>query len=212
MTCEHCCGADRLFDLKGAKKDLKKYKKKGPSKITKKLINALSDYEKKDKTLLDIGGGIGAIAWHFHENGALSTTDVDASSGYIKVAREFAAEKGWESNTDFKLGDITDVSDELPKYDFVTMDKVVCCYPDYEQILTTAISKTEKVIALTFPLGGPITNLLRSIGSIFLKLKKNPFRPYIHSSEKIEEVIRQNGFIPVHQSISFPWRIWVFTK
>ena len=25
MTCKHCCGADLLFDIKGAKKELKKY-------------------------------------------------------------------------------------------------------------------------------------------------------------------------------------------
>ena len=212
MTCEHCCGADKLFDLKGAKKELKKYVKSGPSRVTKKLIQALSTFDKNDKKLLDIGGGIGAIAWHFHENGISQTTDVDASSGYLQVAGEYAQSRGWGSTSFFRQGDFTDVADDLDTFDFVTMDKVVCCYPDYELILKNALAKSRKVIALTFPLGGPIAQLFRWMGSIYLRFQKNPFRPYIHSHEKIEKYIVTSGFRPVHQSIAFPWRVWVFEK
>ena len=212
MTCEHCCGADKLFDLKGAQKELKKYSKTGPTRVTKKLIQAISSYDKKGKTLLDIGGGIGAIAWHFHENGASGTTDVDASSGYLQVAEEYAQTKGWESSSQFKQGDITDVAHELLEFDFVTMDKVVCCYPDYQSILESALSKSNKVVALTFPFGGPIANILRWIGSIYLSFKKNPFRPYVHSHHKIQAFILGKGFTLVHQSVAFPWRVWIFEK
>jgi len=212
MTCEHCCGADKLFDLKGAKKELKRYQKSGPTRVTKRLIQALSAFDKQDRSLLDIGGGIGAIAWHFQEKGANHTTDVDASSGYLQVAREYALSRGWGGKTQFKQGDFTDVAHELSTFDFVTMDKVVCCYPDYELILQNALGKSKKIIALTFPLGGPIANFFRWIGGLIMKIKNNPFRPYVHPYQKMEELILQNGFLPVHQSISFPWRVWVFER
>ena len=88
MTCKHCCGADQLFNLKGAEKELKKYRKKGPGKVTTKLIELLTGHDDlAGKTLLDIGGGIGAIQWGFLENGGKYTIDVDASNGYQHVAR-----------------------------------------------------------------------------------------------------------------------------
>ena len=60
MSCSsHCCGAEKVFDDKGVKKSLKKYRKKGPEKFNQKMIDALSKEGIKDLSLLDIGGGLG---------------------------------------------------------------------------------------------------------------------------------------------------------
>ena len=56
-----CIGIERFFDVKQAKKDLKKYRKNGAQKATKTLINAISSHNINSFSLLDIGGGIGAI-------------------------------------------------------------------------------------------------------------------------------------------------------
>ena len=94
----HCCGADLLFDEKTAKKQYKNYLKKGPSKVTKRLIEQLSS-QNTGKTLLDVGGGIGALQWWFLNNNGDSTIGVDASSGYIKLAKEHAAKSGFKDKT-----------------------------------------------------------------------------------------------------------------
>ena len=60
ISCEHCCGAEQVFDLKEAKKQLKHYHKKGPRKTSRKLIQAIKFLSSNDKSLLEIGGGIGA--------------------------------------------------------------------------------------------------------------------------------------------------------
>src|SRR5210317_2078811 len=95
MTCNHCCGADRLFDLKGAKKELKKYKKKGPGKSSKRIISFIFANDTLGKSLLDIGGGIGALQWAFFKQGGIKTFDVDASLGYLNVAESYAIENGY---------------------------------------------------------------------------------------------------------------------
>ena len=41
MTCPQCRGLDKLFDDKTATKELKAYRKKGPSKTIRILIDAL---------------------------------------------------------------------------------------------------------------------------------------------------------------------------
>jgi magnesium-protoporphyrin O-methyltransferase len=207
MPCEHCCGADQFFDLKVARKKMKYYKRKGPGKATKKLLSLFSTQQIQEKSLLDIGGGIGAIQWYFLENGAKRTTDVDASNAYISVAKAHAEEKNLLDIMEFHGGDFLDKSSEISAHDFVTLDKVVCCYPDYQHLLGMALDKCNETIALTFPLGGLLSKILELMENLYFSFKKNPFRTFIHSPRAIEGFIVSSGFEPVEKRVSFPWHV-----
>ena len=211
MSCEHCCGADMLFDLKSAQKELRSYKRRGPRKTTKKLLSLLSGYDQKGKSLLDIGGGIGAIQWEFVRNGGIKTTDVDSSSGYITVASDYAKEISHDAAS-FKMSDFNDVHTELNRHDFVSLDKVICCYPEYENLLGDALNKTGTALALAMPLGGWVSELLAQFTKIYLILRKNPFRTYIHSPKQVHEFIESNGFRLSEKAFSFPWLVRVYER
>ncbi len=212
MSDYQCCGADMLFDFDSAQKQLKKYIKKGPQGSTRSLIKALSPYKKANKSLLDIGGGIGAIQWDFLNSNGAHATDVDASSGYLNTARSYALSNNWESKTRFIKGDFVDVSSQIETYHFVTLDKVICCYPGYQHLLANAMAKCDEIMGLTFPMGGPIAHIFSFFNRMYMKIRKIPFRSYIHSAKTVEKIITANGFQIVHRSISFPWRVWVFER
>ncbi len=212
MTCRHCCGADQFFDIKSARKELRSYRKKGSGGATKKIIELISQYELKDSTLLDIGGGVGAIQWHFLKNGASETTDVDASGGYIEVASAFGTDNNWQDRTKYLHGDFNDLYGEVSEHDFVTLDKVICCYPDYEVLLGNAISKSNKVIALSFPIGGIISRFLSEIAAIYMKVTNNPFRTYIHPPGQVHQFIESKGFRLVGGTIAFPWHVKMYER
>ena len=59
----NCCQQlyDSTFDRKRAESELINYRRKGPRKDTRALLEALSGLPLNGKSLLDIGGGIGAI-------------------------------------------------------------------------------------------------------------------------------------------------------
>ena len=61
MGCCQCQGIESMFDKKAAKRELKRYLKKGPSKTTIMLLDAVNKVGVQGLTFLDIGGGIGAI-------------------------------------------------------------------------------------------------------------------------------------------------------
>ena len=61
MTCPHCRGVDKIFDQGTAERDLRTYRARGPGTTTRLLIAALKAAGVADLTLLDIGGGVGAI-------------------------------------------------------------------------------------------------------------------------------------------------------
>lgn len=212
MTCIHCLDSDKFFDAKGALKELRHYYKKGPTGTAKALLEALSKLNKEDKTLLDIGGGIGVLQWEFLKQGAKSTTDIDASVGYLDLVGSLAKEYKYESQTTFLVGDFNDFNDQLTSFDFITLDKVVCCYPDYELILNNASQKTDQYLALSFPISNVISRSINLFVRLYFKIKKSEFRTYIHPSKKMKSLIKNAGFEEVHSGISFPWHIKVYKK
>ena len=110
------------------------------------------------------------------------------------------------------IGDFVDKSAEIGDADFVTMDKVLCCYPDYEALLEKALSKCKKSIVISYPIGGLISELVVQLNKIYFYFKKNPFRTYIHSPKEIEAFIKDHGFELKHKSISFPWHVQVYQR
>jgi len=209
---EHCCGADMFFNAKTATKEYNKYLKKGPLKATAKVIQQLAGQNLENKSLIDVGGGIGAIQWWFLEQGGQQTTGIDASSGYLQKAHEHATENGWGNKTSFIEGDCTEKYNEVDDAHFITLDKVVCCYPDYKDIISATCEKSREYVSLSYPMDGIISHALRNIGSLYFKIKKNPYRPFVHSVKEIRELFSQKGYERVAHNISFPWHVETYKK
>lgn len=212
MTCKHCCGADQLFDLKRALKELRKYDKKGPRKTTGKLAEMMFANLPINKSLLDIGGGIGALQWAFLEKGGSKTIDIDASQSYLMIAEKYASENKFNDKVSFIHGDFIDKTKEISSCDYVTLDKVICCYPDYKKLLTEALKKCHSIIGLTYPYGGFISKLIMQFGKLYFYLKKNPFRTYIHDPKEVEKLILNQDFKIITKTTSFPWHVQVYER
>lgn len=90
MDCSSCEGLERET-VAWAQDDLANYRRRKPVKTTPMLIRALLDVGVRDQTLLDIGGGVGAVQLELLRAGASHATSVDASAAYIAVAKEEAS-------------------------------------------------------------------------------------------------------------------------
>jgi len=209
---EHCCGADLFFDKKTAAKEYIHYLKKGPSRVTAKIIQQLENQRVEGKSMVDVGGGIGAIQWWFIQKGGNKTTDIDASTGYLKQAQNHASEKGWKDKTQFLLGDCTDVYKEIDDPDFITLDKVVCCYPNYKEILELTCEKSTGHVSLSYPMDGIISQAIRGLGAIFFMFIHNPFRPYVHPVKEIRNVFAEKGYERISYDLAFPWHVETYSR
>lgn len=209
---EHCCGADLFFNKKTAEKEYRKYLKKGPSRVTAKIIQQLRQQEIEGKSMVDVGGGIGALQWWFLDNGGKQTTDIDASSGYLKQAEYHAAQKGWQNNTRFVMGDCVEVYNEIDDPHFITLVKVVCCYPNFEEILDSSCKKAIGHVSLSYPIDGIISQSIRMFGDLFFMLKGSPYRPFVHSVKKIRDVFARNEYQRITHDIAFPWHVETYAR
>lgn len=210
--CQHCIDAEDFFDLKTAKADLKRYNKKGPEKSTKYLIQSISDNEIRNSTLLDIGGGIGAIPFELFDKGLASATHADASTAYQKVCSEEASRRNLSENITFIHGDAVELKDQLPMCDIVTLDRVLCCYPDVKKLIDASISRSKRVYGVVFPRNLFFMSIGASIINLWFRLKKSEFRTYMHDEILVDDIIKNHGFDQVSRNFTFLWQSVVYRR
>ena len=94
MTCAHCKGIESMFDRRQAARELRRYRRRGPNKVTLAFVEALRREGVAGATVLDIGAGVGSVAHGLIDAGASLATDVDASAAYLDAARSEAERRG----------------------------------------------------------------------------------------------------------------------
>ena len=213
MSCSsHCCGAEKVFDDKGVKKSLKKYRKKGPDNFTQQMIDALQRHNISNLSLLDIGGGIGIIQHELLKEHLSHTTDVDSSEAYIAAAKEVMEELGHQNKMSFIHGDFNEHIDKIEKHDIVTLSRVVCCYPDVDKLINNSIDKCGQYYGLVYPADHFITKVVIGLMNFKLYLQKNPFRTFVHSVDHMNSLIANHGFEQVYLGNAMHWRIALYKK
>jgi len=164
------------------------------------------------RTLLDIGGGIGAIQYDLLEAGAREVTAVDASSAYQQAARVEAERRGVSARIQFRLGDFALLAAEIAAADIVTLDRVVCCYPDMEPLVRLSAERCRKFYGLSYPRYRWPVRAVVSIENAFRRLLRNPFRSFVHSPKAMDGLLTELGFKVQSQVRTFAWEVAVYAR
>jgi SAM-dependent methyltransferase len=211
-----CCGCfketvDQQFTSKKAGQELERYRRKGAGPTTRLLIDGLVHAGIIDGSLLDVGAGIGALTFELLDRGVRQATIVEASAAYAAAASDEAVRRGRTSNVELKRGDFVEVAMTLPVATIVTLDRVVCCYPLYEQLLSQAVRHADRGFAFSYPrdrwyirAGMRLENALRR--------RRNSFQTFVHPEAKMRELITRAGFGLVSQRRTFVWSVDVFIR
>ena len=211
----NCCqreGLESFFNQREAKRRLRVYKRKGPERSTRILLDALREAGVSGATLLDIGGGIGAIPLELLASGVSSATDVDVSSAYIAAAREEAGRRGYAERVSYQHGDFVALAPEIAPADVVTLDRVICCYPDMPGLVGSSAAKARRLYGVVYPRDNwPAPVLASAINAIF-RLQRHQFRFFTHRTRDIEGVLRQEGLERRFHRYAGVWQVAVYAK
>lgn len=209
MSCRQCEGIESLFDAKVARRELRRYRRKGPRKTTRILLDAVRE-DAVGKTLLDIGGGVGVIQFELLGSGARSSTGVDASSAYLQVAREEAERRGMDDRVDGCKGDFVEMAPEIEPADIVTLDRVICCYPDVDALVEAAAAHARMSIALVYPRDEWWMRAVPSALNLVFRVRRSPMRFFLHASERVDAAVRRHGFaLQIHRTTPM-WQVAVY--
>ena len=212
MSCCQCKGIENIFDKKAAKRELKRYQKKGPSKTTRMLLEAINEKGVLGLDFLDIGGGIGAIQYGLIKAGASNGVSIEASSAYLDVVKNEIIKNGLAEKVNFKHGDFTTVASDIDLSDIVTLDKVICCYDDMYELVSLSSKLARKIYALIYPRDEWWTKLALPIMNLYPKIKGSSFRVFIHPTKKVEEIIFGNGLKRYYYAKTLFWQVAIFTR
>ena len=164
-------------------------------------------------TLLDIGGGVGAIQHELLAAGAAHVTSVDASASYLQAARKEASRRGVEDRITYRHGDFVQLAESVPPADIVTLDRVLNVYPDWERLAGLAAAHAQRLLGLVYPRNTPMTRLVVSAMNLKLRMQRKPVRAYIRPQDAIERIARENGLAPhIAQDVGPAWHVAVFRR
>jgi len=161
-------------------------------------------------SLLDIGGGVGAIQHELSGSGARDIVNVDASAAFSQAARQEAERRGYADRAEYHVGDFVRLADSLAPADVVTLDRVVCCYDDMRGLVTGAAQKAQHILGLVYPNDSWYARLGMGLLNLFQRITRNPFRVFIHPNQEVEGIIQEKGFERVFFERGFFWRVVVF--
>lgn len=208
------CGCDdafEIFDRPSAERDRERYRKKGPDKTTRMLLDLLEPFVATGGTLLDVGGGIGVIDNELLRSGIGHAVLVDASSPSLEVARNMARERGTLDRLEFIEGDFVRHAEAVGGADLVTLDRVVCCYPDAEALVSVAASRTRRALGLVLPKDGWLTRIAIRGVNVGFWIRRKAYRSYGHANADIDGFAARHGLRPRAERTTWLWRVVVFT-
>lgn len=212
MPCNCCEIENNTFGEDDAKADIREYHRHGPANQTKLILEAVRSLRLKDAVLLDVGGGIGAIHHELLDDVAREATHVDASAAYLKIATEEAKRRGHGERVKLIHADFTDVAADLPKADVVTLDRVVCCYPDFRSLLKAAAGKSRHAVALTYPRETWYLRIGEKVINFFQGLRKDPFRMFLHPVVEMDSLLKREGFERITLRRLFVWEMALYQR
>jgi 2-polyprenyl-3-methyl-5-hydroxy-6-metoxy-1,4-benzoquinol methylase len=206
--CRHCEDAGDFFNRRAAQRDLRRYHSRGPSATTRLLLDALlAQRAQDDQTLLDIGGGVGAIAHELLHAGLSQAVQVDASASYLAASEQEATRRGNRERMSYHYGDFVELGPGLAQADIVTLDRVICCYPDAERLVSASVGKARHLYGLVFPRERVLTHAGVCVTNAWFRLRRSDFRTYVHPTQQVESIIYQHGFRRTSLRHSFLWQV-----
>ena len=212
MTSCQCQGIEVQFDSAEAAKKVAEYQKKGPAGSTRLLIEALKEAGVEGRTLLDIGGGIGAIQVELLKAGASSAISVEASTAYIEAAQEEARRQGLQDRIQYQHGDFVELANGLPSTDIVTLDRSLCCYPDMPALVGLSASRAKQLYALVYPRDIWWMKLGLGVVNGMQQLRGSSFRVFVHPTQAVEAILEQNGLRRSFYRLAGVWQIAIYAR
>lgn len=176
-----CCDiyADE-FDRDSATSQAQRYRERGLRGTARVMLNLLRTRGIEGDRVLEFGGGVGGLSLELVKAGAASAVNVELSASYREAASALALEAGLEGRVELRAGNAIDLAAEIGIADIVLMNRVVCCYPDGNELMDAAIAGATKLLVVSFPSIHPGSRLVFGVDNWLRARRGSEFRTFVH--------------------------------
>jgi magnesium-protoporphyrin O-methyltransferase len=87
------------------------------------------------------------------------------------------------------------------------MHRVVCCYGDYQRLLSAAASHAAHQLVFSYPRRNLFSRMIISGENLFHRLRGNDFRTYLHLPEAMINAAEAQGMQGAYRHRGLSWNI-----
>ena len=78
--------------------------------------------------------------------------------------------------------------------DFVVLNRVVCCYPDYERLLGAAAGHARRALVFSYPPRNGLSRSILGVENLVFRLQRQEFRTFAHPPGAMLGLLERHGF------------------
>jgi magnesium-protoporphyrin O-methyltransferase len=201
-----------VFNIDRARAQQKEYHRKGAARTTNLLVEAILTDGVEGQTVLDIGGGVGAVQHALLAVGASRAIHVEASSAFLQVAQEEAGKRSLAERVTHLLGDFVDLAPRIPPVDIVILDRVICCYDDMQALVRLSARRARRIYGLVFPWDTWWMRAGFRLADLWLRLFGNQFQIFAHCTQEVEKILTEEGLERLYYRRSGFWQVIVYKR
>jgi len=205
-----CCspkGYRWIFSEKNARAEAQSYRKKGLDPTSRRIVDYLKERGVAGRTLLEVGGGVGAIQIELLKAGVTRAISVELTPTYEQVALELLNEAGFADRVERNVTDFAQSAGDFAVADIVIMNRVICCYPDMPVLAGAAADHTGEVLVMSFPKRTWWTRALLLVGNLGLRVTRREFQVFVHPPDQILAEAARHGLRKALDARGIFWEV-----
>ncbi len=205
-----CCtpkGYRWVFSERSARAEAKRYRRKGLDETSRRIFNFVKKQGVQGRTVLEVGGGIGAIQIELLKAGAARAVSVELTPTYEEEATALLREVGLEERVERRIMDFAAAGAAVDGADIVIMNRVICCYPDMPRLAGTASEHARELLVLSFPRRTWWMRIAMFLGNTILRATRREFHIFLHPPSNILATSEQHGLRTVHNQSGVVWTV-----
>jgi Methyltransferase domain len=205
-----CCtpkGYRTIFSEKSAQAEVKRYRRKGLDSLSRRIAELLKERGAEGRTMLEVGGGIGAIEIELLRAGATRAVNVELTPTYEEAAGELLRETGLADRVERRVMDFVETGEDVEGADYVVLNRVICCYPDMPRLTAAAAERVRHTLVLTFPNSRWWTRLGLTIVNFGFRVVRLEFRVFLHRPELLLATAEKQGLKTTLNHRGLLWQV-----
>ncbi|MGH8940714.1 MAG: class I SAM-dependent methyltransferase, partial [Actinomycetes bacterium] len=191
-----CCDPkdyNSTFSDRFARRVAKRYSKHGLSPAAVQIVEFVTSHGVKGASVLEIGGGVGDIQLELLRRGAAKVTNLEISTQYEAEAARLLERSGMARRVDRRFLDIARLPDGVEPAGVVVLHRVVCCYADYQSLLSAAARHARRLFVYSHPPDNPTVRAMFWGENCLRRIRRNAFRAYVHPPDAMIAAAEAEG-------------------